>query len=283
MTNKLRLKRHESFYLREGWMEKALVILQNQNVSFSKVEGIKTFGIGSNMVKSLRYWLIATGLLDDKNNALTELANTIIKFDLYLDELFTWWILHINLTSNYEDAPVFNLLFNFPRLKNFTTASLVDLILDYMKENEIDMSNASLVKDDVSVFVRSYCDQKSADPEDNLNCPFGKLCLMREDKKGINFVQASSKKLPAMAVYYSIQKFLKQEKTDSINIDDLISADDSPTKILNMDKNLFYAYLNELQVADLITINRTAGLNMIYLNKTLSLDEIFERQFGGNI
>ena len=145
------------------------------------------------------------------------------------------------------------------------------------------MSNASLVKDDVSVFVHSYCDHKSADPEDNLNCPFGKLCLMREDKKGINFVQASSKKLPAMAVYYSIQKFLKQEKTDSINIDDLISADDSPTKILNMDKNLFYAYLNELKVADLITINRTAGLNMIYLNKTLSLDEIFERQFGGNI
>ena len=48
------------------------------------------------------------------------------------------------------------------------------------------------------------------------------------------------------------------------------------------DKNLINEYLDEMKKNDLIIINRTAGLNMVYLKKKLSLNEIAEEYFKGD-
>ena len=45
-------------------------------------------------------------------------------------------------------------------------------------------------------------------------------------------------------------------------------------------KNLFNDYLDDMRREGLITINRTAGLNMIYVANSLSLDEIFKKYFS---
>ena len=279
--NKYRLKRHEGFYLREGWVEKAINALKDGKLAFSKAEGVKTLGIGSNMVKSLRFWLIASGIISDTTGELTEMGRAILECDPYLDDLFSWWMVHINLASNYKEAPVFNILFNAPKLKNFNQEALTKVILTTMEEREIDMANSGMAKDDVSVFVRSYVEQVSDDPEDNMVCPLSRLSLMKEVKKGLNFLSASYKKLPMMAVYYAIAKVMENEETDSINIDDLISANNSPVKIMNLDKNLLYTYLNDLSRAGLLTINRTAGLNMIYLQGKLTAEQIVRQYFEG--
>ena len=52
---KLRLKRHGSFSIREGWFEKAIdSIKENEQSVFSKGNGVAILGIGANMVTSLR-------------------------------------------------------------------------------------------------------------------------------------------------------------------------------------------------------------------------------------
>ena len=57
---KLKLRRHESFAIREGWIEKGLnAVNQHHKLTFSKSDGVKILGIGSNMVKSLKYWMVA--------------------------------------------------------------------------------------------------------------------------------------------------------------------------------------------------------------------------------
>ena len=56
----LKLKRSESFYIREGWIEKAInTIKEADHNIFTKNEGVRYLGIGSNMVKGLKYWLKA--------------------------------------------------------------------------------------------------------------------------------------------------------------------------------------------------------------------------------
>ena len=57
--------------------------------------------------------------------------------------------------------------------------------------------------------------------------------------------------------------------------------DNSPAKILNLDKNLINEYLDEMKRNDLIIINRTAGLNMVYFQKRLSLEDIMKEYFEG--
>ena len=54
MNNSLKFKKNESFYIRDGWIEKALnAINENPEINiFSKNNGMKVLGIGSNMVKT---------------------------------------------------------------------------------------------------------------------------------------------------------------------------------------------------------------------------------------
>ena len=51
----IKLQGHEKFALREGWISKALMILPNNPDAFTLKNASDLFGIGSNMVKSLRY------------------------------------------------------------------------------------------------------------------------------------------------------------------------------------------------------------------------------------
>ena len=48
-----------------------------------------------------------------------------------------------------------------------------------------------------------------------------------------------------------------------------------------MDKVSLNEYLDTLKKENYITINRTAGLNMVYFNNKLSLKDIFKLEFEG--
>ena len=66
MNNKVKMKRHESFSIREGWLVKGIkAVIDNPKV-FSSQSATEILGIGSNMVKALKYWLIATRIIEDR-------------------------------------------------------------------------------------------------------------------------------------------------------------------------------------------------------------------------
>ena len=76
----LKLKRHETFSIREGWIEKGIHYINQDARSMSKECGTSVFGLGSNMVKSLRYWLTAACLATFRNGYayLSELGKLIL-------------------------------------------------------------------------------------------------------------------------------------------------------------------------------------------------------------
>ena len=59
MLQKIKMKGHESFSIREGWLTKGMIEVLNNPKVFSEKEQTDIFGIGTNMVKSLKYWLQA--------------------------------------------------------------------------------------------------------------------------------------------------------------------------------------------------------------------------------
>ncbi len=282
MKTKLRLKRHESFVIREGWIEKAISAFDSDNkkLLFGKAEGVKTLGIGANMVKSLRFWLIASGIINDKNE-LTSFGKAIRKYDRYLERDFTLWMIQANLATNYEDLPVFNIIFNSYKTKKFETEYLVSLVENYMKENDLDMSNFNLVKDDVFAFERTYLNSKGENPEDNSACVLSRLQLLKKEGKFFSFENPSAKTINYLNVYYCLLKCLEENELEDINIDSLIELNNSPSKIFNLDRNLVYSFINEMGRNNLITVNRTAGLNMIYLKNKMNVEDIFNEFFKG--
>ena len=107
----MKFRAHETFFIRKGWLSKGMKYIQNRpDVFVSKKENpMDVLGIGSNMVKSLRYWLQTVGLTTEPHTGrriqnFTELGHIIYNHDRYIEELGTLFLLQYKLASNKDDA-----------------------------------------------------------------------------------------------------------------------------------------------------------------------------------
>lgn len=63
----MKFRAHDTFFIRKGWLSKGMKAVQTKpDVFVAKDENpMDVLGIGSNMVKALRYWLVATNLTEE--------------------------------------------------------------------------------------------------------------------------------------------------------------------------------------------------------------------------
>lgn len=283
MEIKLKLKRHESFSIREGWIAKGIKNVKEYGNVFALQNTTDILGIGTNMVKSLKYWMTATKLIEEKNRKimLSDFGSIINEYDPYLEDIFSWWLIHINMITNVDDAYIYNLFFNKCNIKTFTKRELYEKLYALLTNEKLTF-NENILQDEVNMIIKTYTiDEKIDNPENNFICPLSELNLLKKvDRDTYEKNRPEIRNLPFWVVYYIICLLL--DDRDNISIDELLKEENSPAKLLNMDKNLINEYLDEMKKNDLIIINRTAGLNMVYLKKKLSLNEIVEEYFKGD-
>lgn len=283
MEIKLKLKRHESFSIREGWLAKGIKNVKEYGNVFALQNATDILGIGTNMVKSLKYWMTATKLIEEKNREimLSDFGSIINEYDPYLEDIFSWWLIHINMITNVDDAYIYNLFFNKCNIKTFTKRELYEKLYALLINEKLTF-NENILQDEVNMIIKTYTiDEKIDNPENNFICPLSELNLLKKvDRDTYEKNRPEIRNLPFWVVYYIICLLL--DDRDNISIDELLKEENSPAKLLNMDKNLINEYLDEMKKNDLIIINRTAGLNMVYLKKKLSLNEIAEEYFKGD-
>lgn len=282
MENSVKMKRHESFSIREGWIAKGIKTIKKNPKVFSSQNATDILGIGNNMVKSLKYWMIATRIIDvsSKNIKLSEFGELLDKYDEYLDDDFSWWMLHVMVALNIEEFYVLNVFFNKCVMQTFSKENLFEIISKRLYSKNIKFNENTLV-DEINMIIKTYCiDEKIDNPENNFVCPLSNLELIKKIGKN-SYVRnkPSVKKLNYLVVYFLILNLIKE--SDAMSIDDMLNAENGPSKILNLDKNLLNDYLDELRSNKLIDINRTAGLNMVYIRQRLSIKEIFAKYFDG--
>ena len=234
----LKFKRNESFYIRDGWFQKAIHGIHNsQENIFSGTRGVDELGIGSNMVKGLKYWLTASGVLQRSStkSELTELGELLLKYDPYLESSFSWFLIHYNLVTNYNEAPIFNMFFNLKIKTRFEKDDIYNALIEQLKENGEDIKD-SYVFDDFNVFLKSYTvENNEGDPEDNYICPLSSLNLLERKQKDVYLMKHPHySELSYLVVYYALsQKYKKQ-----FNIEDALIENNSPVYLFNLDKNL---------------------------------------------
>lgn len=277
----INFKKSESFYIRDGWFEKAINTI-NDNADkniFSKNNGTSYLGIGSNMVKGLKYWLKAAGIIESSQTytRLGELGNLILKYDKYCESSFTWYLIHFMLCTNKNECPVFELIFNSD-IKSFNKVEATSFILNSLEF--IDCSpKKEYVDDDFDTFIKSYIrTDEITDPENNYVCPLSSLKLLC--KKGDKFQKCKPvyTTLSPLLIYYGLSILFN---FNSFNIEDSFAEEGSPALIFNLDNAAYFQYLDDLKRLELITINKTAGLNTVYFEKKLSLEDVFKLAFGG--
>ena len=286
----LKLKRHGTFSIREGWIEKGINYINADSKCFSKEKGAGVFGIGSNMVSSLRYWLTASRVAEFNTTGaqLTELGNLLIQYDPYIEDLFSLWFIHINLSINKLDAPIFNAIANLKYLQ-FDKKFLLSVLPDELRNNGFEPVNSiSSLESDITVYLKSYYGDDIGNPENNLNCPLAKLRLLTLGDGNMYFKKSPDlSSLDFRVVYYSILKWVEirnggQFNQYSFNIEDMFNDVDTPLNILNLSKSSFYYYLDEMKRRRFISLSKTAGLNVVYIDSCMGLEELFRSYFNKN-
>ena len=280
-NNVIQLKRHETFAIREGWLEKAINLFNSNENIFSKNDATRILGIGTNMVKSLRYWLEATCIADFRKNkkpALTEFGEYLLKNDSFLERMDSWWLIHTFLVTNYKDAPVFNKFFNLSYSK-FDKEYLFDIIKDaFVNNGEIITSDSSL-KSDIDIVLRSYFNSDKSNPENNMSCPLSMLKILTIDNGKIYCrKQPEFGSLSYKVVFLGITICLQTNNKnieDEFNIEDLLVLNNNPLSIYNLSKSSFYLYLDEMKKNGLIYMTKTAGLNVAKIKRKFTFD-LFE-------
>ena len=276
----IKLRKHESFYIREGWFEKAINTIHESNTNiFYKNDGIRYLGIGANMVKSLKYWLKAAGIIDGKENELTQFAQLLLKYDQYLDEPFSWYLIHYNLIANQEECPVFYEIVNSD-MNTFSKTDLDEYLFEKFALTDPKI-NRNSIDSDVTVFLKSYFnDEPATNPEENYVCPLSRLRLIKKDKNGYMKTRPAYTSLSYLIVYYVLSQIYNY---DPFDIEDSMHVINSPYRIFNLDKFMYLQFLDEASRNGLINIDRTAGLNTVYFEKKLTLEEVFAEVFGGDL
>ena len=276
---KLKLRGHESFYIREGWLTKGIVAINKDKYILSNtISAIDELGVGSAMVKSIRYWLQALSLTDEKRGEkgkryqeLSEdFGKILFENDKYFEDLGTLYLLHYTLVSNKDLATTWNLFFNSIKATEMTKYHMEEgvkqLILNIDPQYEISERSLS---DDCNCLIKTYFAEKSdlKNPEDNMICPFSDLGLIKKEhirgKDEIIYKTVPERnKLDKLIVLYVIMDNLGDKQSTTIK--NLIEDENNIGSIFNLDKNTINYYIDILRDEGYLRVNRTAGLNTIY-------------------
>ena len=190
------LSGHETFPLRYGWLKKAFDAIrasedQDHNKSvFSDEDAIARFGLGRNMVSSMRHWATATGILEDAGKdriVTTALGQSLFDtdgLDPYMEDPATSWLVHWHLCGRPNKTTWFWAFSHYPAL-SFERETLVKGLDKLAKERGWERASKATIRRDVTCFVRTYVAQRSsrqAGQEDALESPLTELGLIKSDE-----------------------------------------------------------------------------------------------------
>ena len=254
-------------------------MLQNGGI-FEEEEGVVVLGVGKNMVRSIRYWLIATQMAQPADIGLepTDLGRLLLAkdgLDPYLEDEATIWLLHWLIATNPEWATVNNWFFNHFHKPRFTSAEAQTAFVDYCRENIKSRFSATTVKKDVAVLMRSYVRARvtgRVPAEEALDSPLSLLGLVSyaAGEKVYRSFADLRPDLPVGIFGFAVSQIFAQRNETALPIEQLMYPKDGWPglgTVFRLTENELIRKL-ELFAQDsrgVYELRETAGLHQLYL------------------
>ena len=264
---KLKLQGHEKFALREGWINKGLMIIPKNPGVFLQQDAPDVFGIGNNMVKSLRYWMRALGLTIEGGTSgvkLSPMGKLVAKYDPYIENPFTLWLMHSYIAKNKGDATSWYMYFNYCDANDLEKHQIYTILLRKITQyaGEQKFSENSL-NSDIDVLLNMSSKNKiKSDPEDKNISPFSQLALIKNTDGKYTKNHPDRRIFSEFVVLYELENML--DGREGLSIDEAVNGENGLAKIYNLTSVMANEYFDRLDAAGYIRVVRTAGLDMIY-------------------
>lgn len=287
----MRFRAHETFFIRKGWLSKGMKNVVRDPAVFMGINEnpMDVLGIGANMVKSLRYWMQAVGLTSEpsagrKEQLLTEFGQIIYDNDAYIEEMGSLWLLHYQLAKNANEATAWYFFFNEFKLTEFTRDDFITHIRNYIRINNEDVSERSL-EDDYNCIINTYVPRiksnpEKVQPESNIDCPLGELGLIdiasKKDKKYKKRTPSKDTLPPLVLLAVIIDQ---ADGEDEIRISAIQNDPCNAGKVFNLDIITLTNLLYKIELMGYIKVNRTAGLDVVRIEKELSFKDCIREYY----
>jgi len=282
---------HETFPLRYGWLKKAYdsVSCEGGSVSsklFSNDGSVAYFGIGKNMVSSLRHWATVSGVLQntDKNQVETTKLGKLIfdesGLDPYMEYPTTLWLIHWMLAGRTEKT-TWHWAFNYFNSTTFEREQLAVAIKKFSDDRGWRRAANITIKRDVECFVKTYVPasrSKKASLEERLESPLIELGLVKSTANSSTHFQIirGPKSTLSMGIFlFALIEFWDSKSSASTLSYEAISHEPgSPGRVFLLDDAGLSQILSSLDsfTNGAFRWSETAGLRQVVRNTNLSSD-----------
>ena len=189
--------RHETFHPRYGWFRKAYQSVHEDPHVFDVEDAPVRIGVGKNMVRSIRFWGLAAGLIAPRSESRarrkpmerTRFGDHLFSetgWDPWMEDPGTLWLLHWRLLNAPCQLPVWWLAFHEFHPIEFSERDLEDAAAAQLDAAGAAVNwktpHRSSVQKDVSALLRTYAPQertKRTSIDDVLDGPLRELNLIR--------------------------------------------------------------------------------------------------------
>lgn len=288
----MKFRAHDTFAIRKGWLHKGMRhLLEKPRLFVDKnINAMDELGIGSNMVKALRYWLQAFGLTEEigansKQQVFTELGKMIWENDAFMEEDGTHCILHYMLASNKELATAWYYFFNIYNMNEITKETFINDIKTYISVNNDDNSVSDrALDDDYDCILKTYVknDDVNFNPESNIESPLTELGLIKLiDKKNkiYNKTAPSFATINPLIILAIIIRECGSKNNKDIKISKIEKDPCNIGKIFNLNNIQVAQYLDKLQNMELIKVVRAAGLDIINIRTEMTFMDCIKKYY----
>ena len=288
------LSGHETFPLRYGWLKKAYDAIvqspsdgENRSV-FTGDDAIARFGVGKNMVASMRHWAKYAGITDDEVGKqrievrpLGELLFGSDGIDPYMESPSSLWLVHWRLSGRKDKTTWFWAFNHFPAL-SFERDTLTQSITNLTKDRNWSRTSAATIRRDVSCFLRTYTALPTAgrsNYEDALESPLIELGLIKSDgtRDGFRFVRGPKPSLDASVFCYAVTDYWGRTSStaNTIPFEALIHEPGSPGRVFMLDENSLVELLDKLEplTEGIYQWSETAGLKQLIRTRVMTEEE----------
>ena len=299
------LSGHETFPLRYGWLKKAFDAVQDSKDTednrtvFSGPDAIARFGVGKNMVASMRHWANVSGVISEPSGERRIETTALGRFifdesgqDPFMEYPATSWLIHWHLCGRATKTTWFWAFHHHPST-TFERESLISDIKRLAEEREWTRAAVNTIRRDVGCFIRTYVAQAAqgnASYEDGLDSPLTELGLIRPGgrRDEFRFVRGTKPSLGRGVFSYAVTDFWNRYSLDatSLSFEALNHEPGCPARVFMLEENDMVDLLAELEetTKGIYSWSETAGLKQLFRKERLGIDDALkfvERDYAG--
>ena len=292
MATTMKFRAHETFFIRKGWLSKGMKCVNARNDVFvAKDENpMDVLGLGSNMVKSLRYWLQAVGLTEEPRSGrrfqtITPFGQSVFNNDRYIEELGTLYLLQYKLAINKAEATSWYFFFNEFTMSEFSREDFVEALQKYIRMSGDDSVAIRSLNDDFACIINTYLPRyktnpSKVSPENNIDCPFGELGLIDILNKKAKTYKKSIPAANTLNPWVALAVIMDQAGSRrELALNELLNSPKNIGRVFNLDSINMLNVLYEIEKIGVLKINRTAGLDVINLLTDYTFQDCVDKYY----